>query len=192
MNGVRKVKKIRKSKKLSALDIIKNVEDGEMDTKRLRKETLEAKKNSKRKTSTFEKWKNKDIEKWTATDFFGWYLYNYKKYFNEEDVVYSNITSASSVKVEIYRIAYFLKTYFNGDKKQFKKYIQFGFKFATQPNSFYTSFGFWYLFNKKLFLFKVYKDYLKGKKVFKRSEMDNDFSTDEAWEEYYGGEIDED
>jgi hypothetical protein len=48
------------------------------------------------------------------------------------------------------------------------------------------------LFNKKLFLFKVYKDYLKGKKVFKRSEMDNDFSTDEAWEEYYGGEIDED
>jgi hypothetical protein len=44
MNGVRKVKKIRKSKKLSALDIIKNVEDGEMDTKRLRKETLEAKK----------------------------------------------------------------------------------------------------------------------------------------------------
>lgn len=180
---VKKVKKVKKSTTVTGLDIIKSVEEGEADTERLRQETLK-----RNKSKRFLKWKEKDVQKWTAIDFFGWYLYNYKKYFGEEDVSYANVTSGSSVKVELSRISYFLKRYFNGDKELLKRYISFGIKFASQPDSFYDVFGFWNLFNKRLFLFKMFKNYMNGGKIFKRQSIDDDFSSDEAWEKYYKGE----
>lgn len=192
----KKIKKVKKVKKedINIKKLFDEIDEDERLTKlhanEKRKKTIENNKKFPSKATNFIKWKRKETEDWTSIDFFGWYLYNYIKYFEEEDIAYIGKTQGKQVMPELNRIGYFLRTYLDNDKKLLRRFIRFGIKWAAQPESFYTTFGFWHLFGKKLFLLKLFRQHLKGKSAFKRQTIDNDLSTYDAWMNYKGGKDD--
>lgn len=185
-----KIKKESKNKKTSANDLFDMVEDNEKEINKQRADKTKATKEKNKKTSTSVKFyrKNKLVGNWTAIDFFGWYLYNYEKYFDEEDITYAGKTNSKQFGSELSRMKYVLTNTFGGDKEEFKKFIRFGVKWAASPGSWYSAFGFWNLFNKSLAIVKLYNQHKKGKFQLKRFNQDNDWGSAETWEKFFGGD----
>lgn len=190
----KKIKKVKKESKSIAKDFINQIDDDQKeinkkkkDTAEKRKDTMKKLKDTPSKAVLFRKWEKKDVEKWTAVDFFGWYLHCYNECFKEEDIAFKGKYKGEQVKVEVYRMSYFLKTYFENDKQSMKDFIDFCCDFAADPDTFYTTFGFWHIFNKKMFMYKMFIEKQKAPKgKGKRKKVDNDFSSNDAWSKYKG------
>lgn len=170
-----KKKKATLIKKQSSLEKLKDAVDeyskkqpeSKSNTRTLRQNP------SKRYTA----WKLKEVDDWTSRDFLFFYLYRYLKEFGMEDESFKPMQDYVSEKA---RLKYFLKTYCDDNKLTLKKYINWAVKWGASDECWVDSFGFWFVFNKKVTLFKIFR---LGKRKSNRKKTDNDWASREVWGE---------
>lgn len=153
----------------------------------LKQEHSKAQKERKKKTPKELQWKKKKVENWKQQDFFYFYLHCYEKYFEEKDIMY---IGNAEIHKEKAKIRYFLKTYCDDDKTLLKRYIRWAVKWGASDECWMDNFGFWNVFSRKPYLFKLYKS-RDRKKTLKRIKKDISWSSSDSWEDYYKNKEDD-
>lgn len=141
----------------------------------------------------FVRWKEKDIDTWSAYDFLGLYLNLYLEKLDEEDLDFTNFKNTYNFGRERGMINRAKKNHFNGDNKEFKKYIEFIIDWWISEDSFVTGYPtFNSIFTQKAVFVKIYKESklkINAKpKTVKRKDIDNKFAGKDAWDMYFEGE----
>lgn len=185
---MKKIKKVVPEENL--LDFIKseNKEDHLKNKTRGIKgaQTRMKNKNMPSKKIEFNRWNKKDIEKWAAADFIGYYLYNFKEVFNEEDIEFKKLSKFGKEKGYVSRCFINL---FDSNGDEFKNYIKFIINWWNTEDAFVDGLpSMWSIFTQKPTFVKIYqasKLTSKTKKVVKRKDADNKFAEKESWDNYF-------
>ncbi len=126
-------------------------------------------------------WKEKEVKDWCATDFLGYYFYKYKKIIKEDDVEFMGISRTYSFGKERGFIKKCLNDFFNSDKKEFKKFIDFILPWWISKESWTKDLP---VLNSVFLNANFVKAY-KSSKCKKRNILDNNYADKENWDTHF-------
>jgi hypothetical protein len=139
------------------------------------------------KRPEFTRWKRRDISEWMAYDFIGYYLNKYSEVNEEEDIDFKGRKSSDKFGRERGNVVRCLENHFDDNKEEMKKYIDFIIEWWNTEDAFVDGLpNFFSVFTDKGTFVKKYHESKKKKpKKQNRKEVDNQFSSKDAWDEYF-------